>query len=250
MSRIEAQNPSNDARGETAPRVSVIVPHYEDLRGLGLCLDALARQTFPRGDFEIIVSDNASPAGPEAVARTIAGRARLVVTTEKGAGPARNGGVAQARGEILAFTDSDCQPEPEWLEQGVQALSRCDFVGGQMRVLVDDPDAVTATEAFELVFAFDNETYVFQKGFTVTANLFCRREMFDRVGAFGVGLSEDVDWCHRATRAEFKIGYEPAAVVGHPARRTWAELEKKWRRTNREAYLLHSSSPQGFVKYV
>jgi GT2 family glycosyltransferase len=158
--------------------------------------------------------------------------------------------VAQARGEILAFTDSDCQPEPEWLEQGVQALSRCDFVGGQMRVLVDDPDAVTATEAFELVFAFDNETYVFQKGFTVTANLFCRREMFDRVGAFGVGLSEDVDWCHRATRAEFKIGYEPAAVVGHPARRTWAELEKKWRRTNREAYLLHSSSPQGFVKYV
>lgn len=230
--------------------MSVIVPHYEDLGGLALCLDALERQTFPRDAFEIIVADNASPAGPEAVAAAIAGRARLVVVTQKGAGPARNGGVAEARGEVLAFTDCDCRPEPGWLAGGLQALSAWDVVGGRVDVLVDDPEAMTPTEAFEYLFAFNNYRYVTRKGFTVTANLFCGRDLFDKVGGFRVGVSEDVEWSRRATRAGWRLGYAPDAVVGHPARKTWAELVKKWRRTNREAYLLRSSTAMGVFSYI
>ncbi len=82
----------------------------------------MAAQTYPRDGFEIIVADNASPEGEAAIAALIAGRAELTIVAERGAGAARNGGAAKARGEILAFTDCDCVPEPRWLEAGVAAL--------------------------------------------------------------------------------------------------------------------------------
>ena len=77
-----------------ASKVSVIVPHYDDLQGLDICLSALAKQSLPKAEFEIIVADNNSPQGLEGVARVVAGRARLISIVEKGAGPARNGGAA------------------------------------------------------------------------------------------------------------------------------------------------------------
>lgn len=220
------------------PLVSVIIPHYRDLTGLGLCLDALERQTLARDQFEIIVADNNSPEGREAVAAVIRGRAQLVVVAEKGAGPARNGGVAQARGERLAFIDSDCVAEPEWLAEGVRALEHADFVGGRVKVLVDDPRHLTGAEAFERVFAFDFKTYITRKGFTGAGNLFCPRALFDTVGGFLAEVSEDVEWSRRARAAGFSLGYAPKAVVGHPARGTWADLVSKWRRVNRETYRL------------
>lgn len=222
-----------------------MIPHYQDLDGLAHCLARLERQTFPKDAFEIVVADNASPAGEAAVAAVVAGRARLVVCTEQGAGPARNAGVAASTGEILAFTDSDCLPEPGWLEGGLAALERFDFVGGRMEVSVADPAHLAPTEAFESVFAFDNEKYVRRMGFTVTANLFCARKVFDAVGGFRVGVSEDKDWSHRARDAGYRIGYAVDAVVGHPARRTWVELQRKWRRLNQETFALALDRPRG-----
>jgi GT2 family glycosyltransferase len=233
-----------------APRVSVIVPHYADLAGLETCLAALERQTFPRTLFEIVVSDNGSPDGEAAVARVIAGRARLTVTRERGAGPARNGGVAQARGPILAFTDSDCQPEPGWLEGGLAALGDHDFVGGRMVVAVADPAHPSPSEAFERLFAFDNARYVRRKGFTVTANLFCLRAMFDAVGGFRTGVSEDIEWCWRARSQGYRLGYAPAAAVCHPARRSWPALVGKWRRMNDEQYRLMAADRAGRIRWL
>ncbi len=234
----------------SAPRVSVIIPHYRDLKSLDLCLAALGRQTFPASDFEIIVADNASPEGEAAVAAAIGGRARLIVVPDRGAGPARNGGVTLARGEILAFTDCDCQPEPQWIEEGLRALQRHDFIGGRIKVLVEDPDHLTGPEAFETVFAFNTEAYVLQKGFTVTANLFCPKLLFDQVGGFRVAVSEDIEWSHRARDAGFRIGYAQEAVVGHPARRTWAELLGKWRRINAETFMLLRERPRGRLTWL
>ena len=230
--------------------VSVIVPHYSDLAGLDHCLNLLAEQTFAKDDYEIVVADNASPEGEAAVADAISGRARLVIVQERGAGPARNGGVAASIGTILAFIDSDCLPDRHWLARGVAALGRYDFVGGAMEVTVDDEDRLTAVEAFERVFAFRNRRYVQEKGFTVTANLFCRRAVFEDVGGFRVGVSEDLEWSHRARAAGYRLGYEPAALVGHPARRHWEDLIRKWRRLNAEAYGLTSGTAAGRLKWL
>jgi len=223
--------------GVSPPDVSVIVPHYRDFHRLDLCLTALGRQTYPSERIEIVVADNASPEGEEVLVQAIAGRARLVIVTERGAGAARNGGVAVARGPVLAFTDSDCVPEPEWLAEGVAALSSCDFAGGRMKVLVDDPARMAPAEAFETVFAFNNERYVKQKGFTVTANLFCTLAVFNQVGGFlAAGVSEDAEWSYRARDKGYRIGYASESIVGHPARKTWGELMVKWRRINSETY--------------
>lgn len=232
------------------PRVSVIIPHYRDLARLDRCLGLLEQQSFPRDAFEVVVADNASPEGEAAVAETIGGRGRLVVVHEPGAGPARNGGVAAARGEILAFTDCDCLPDPDWISQGVQALERWDVVGGRIKVLVEDPARVTPEEAFEKALAFDNRSYVVRKGFTVTANLFCRAELFRRVGGFRVAVSEDLEWSRRATAAGFRIGFAEGAVVGHPARRNWRELTGKWRRLNAESFGLYAARPGGRVRWI
>ena len=237
-------------RSGGAPKVSVIIPHYRDLGGLAICLAALERQSYPRDRFEVIVADNASPEGAAAVAEVIAERARLVVVPEKGAGLARNGGVAASSGEVLAFIDSDCVAEPGWIEGGVRALESFDFVGGRIRVLVVDPDRMTGPEAFERVFAFDTKTYVERKRFTVTANLFCPRTLFDRVGGFKTGVSEDFEWSRRAQAAGFALGYAPFAVVGHPARRSWTELVTKWKRINAETWGLSAGGPGRRVRWL
>lgn len=233
-----------------APRISVIVPHFNDLGNLDNCLSALMRQTVPVGEFEIIVADNDSPCGEEAVSATIAGRARLVRVTERGAGSARNGGVAAARGNLFAFTDSDCVPEANWLAEGVAALANFDFVGGRVDVSVADEANVTPTEAFETVFAFDFETYINRKGFTGSGNLFVLRAIFEDVGGFGSEVSEDVDWSRRAIAKGYLLGYAPLAIVAHPARRNWPELRRKWMRINRESFALQRQAPGGRLRWL
>jgi len=236
--------------GAAPPRVSVVVPHYNDLPALDRCLALLVAQTYPRDRYDIIVADNASPQGADSVAAVVAGRAKLVVVSERGAGPARNGGVAACDGEILAFTDSDCEAEPDWLARGVAALANHDFVGGRVKVLVPDPARLTSTEAFERVFAFDFKRYITKKGFTGSGNLFCPRALFDAVGGFRVGVSEDVEWSHRARAAGYTLGYAPLAVVGHPARRSWEELKRKWLRMNIEGYGLIRQQRAGRLKWL
>jgi GT2 family glycosyltransferase len=235
---------------EPPPEVSVIIPHYQDLAGLEICLAALDRQTYPKDRFEIVIADNNSPVGLEAVNAVVAGRAKVVLVTEKGAGPARNGAVAASRGGIFAFIDSDCVAEPAWLAEGLAALERFELVGGHVGVLVADAARMTPTEAFERVFAFDFKTYIEKKGFTGAGNMFCRRELFDRVGGFRNGVSEDVDWSRRAVATGASLGYAPRAVVGHPARRTWAELSGKWRRINAETFGLMAQQPNARLRWL
>jgi glycosyltransferase involved in cell wall biosynthesis len=235
---------------EKALAVSVIVPHLDDLDNLDRCLALLGRQTFPSQAFDVIVVDNGSTCGLEQVRAVVGGRARVVQAESKGAGLARNAGVAASRGAILAFLDSDCRPDPDWIAEGVAGLADHDVVGGAVRVDVDDPQNMSPTEAFETVFAFRNAMYIRHKGFTVTASMFVRREVFDAVGAFRVGVSEDMDWCHRARRLHYRLGYAPKAIVGHPARRTWAELKRKSDRLSSESFELYREAPFGRVSWL
>lgn len=218
--------------------VSVIIPHYNDLDGLDRCLSALARQTYPAELIEVIVADNCSPQGAGAVEECIAGRARMVVCPTRGAGPTRNAGVAASSAALLAFIDSDCVAEPQWLEAGMAALAGHDIIGGAVKVSVSNSGPLSSAEAYEICFAFNNEHYVRKKGFTGTGNLFTPRRVFDDVGPFRVGMSEDIEWCHRATARGHRLGYAADAAVSHPARRDWTELRRKWLRIHSELYAL------------
>lgn len=220
---------------QPAPLISVIVPHFNDVQRLARCVQALNAQSVQRDSFEIIVADNGSPCGIEAVGRAAFG-ARVISVREKGAGPARNGALGLARGCLLAFTDSDCVPDPNWLAEGRTALETSDIVGGHVGVTVSDPRSPTPVEAFEMIFAFDNKRYVERLGFSVTANLFARRAVYDSIGGFKVGIPEDLDWCRRARQAGFRLSYAHRAFVNHPARHDMQELISKWHRLTAESF--------------
>ena len=216
------------------PLVSVIIPVYNDAARLGRCLAALQSQAWPRDQLEVIVVDNGSTddLGPvldafPGVVREREGR--------PGSYAARNRGLQAARGEVLAFTDSDCLPEPGWVAAGVGELvahPEVGIVGGRVDLRAADPRRPTAVELHELLWGFPQEAYVTAERYSVTANLFTRRTVMDRVGQFNPALKSggDREWGTRAAAAGVAIRFAPDAVVGHPARRTLAELGHKLRR--------------------
>lgn len=238
----------------TKRRISVIVPHYNDLARLDRCLTSLTEQTLPADAFEVIVVDNNSPCGIGRVAELVGNRGKLIVCMAPGAGPARNTGVKHAGGELLAFIDADCIATPQWLEQGIAALTdpqnRAEIIGGQVDVSVRENGERSGPEAFEQVFAFENRRYVEQEQFSVTANLFTTSQVFQSVGPFRTEVSEDTEWCHRAVSKGYSLHFCPTAAVSHPAREDWAQLLGKWRRINREAYALACERPRGRLRWV
>ena len=233
-----------------APEVSVIIPHYAQVEALDGCLASLEAQTLPAERFEIVVVDNNSPGGLDPVRAAVRERARLLVEAAKGAGPARNRGVAEARGRVFAFIDADCIASPRWLEEGLRGLERFDIVGGRVDVSVADENRMSGAEAFERVFAFDFRSYIEDKGFTGSGNLFCRREVFETVGGFRPAVSEDMDWSHRATALGYSLGYHEPAAIAHPGRADWAELTRKWSRLNRESLRLSEGKRYGRLKWL
>lgn len=233
---------------DTAPHVSVIVPHYNDLASLETCMASLMAQDFPEGRREIVVCDNDS-LPRDTIEAMLAGRARLVVQPVKGAGPARNRGVEAARGAILAFIDCDCVAAPGWLSAGVAALADADVVGGRVSVF-SNALRPSGADIFERIFAFDQQGYVEKKQFTVTANLFTRREVFEQVGDFAVGVSEDVEWSRRAVGKGFRLRYAHDAVVSHPTRPDWPSLRHKWKRMVREEFLTRRQAGRGRASWL
>lgn len=102
-------------------KVSVVVPLYNKAKWVRRSLDSLAAQSFK--DFEVIVVDDGSTDGSgEIVATYPDPRVRLVCQPNAGPGAARNRGIAEARGEFLAFLDADDEWMPEFLEQNLAAL--------------------------------------------------------------------------------------------------------------------------------
>ncbi len=225
------------------PRAAVIIPHHADPVRLERCLAALAPQLGP--DIEAVVVDNApkSPLPDTLMARFPA--MGLVVEPAAGAAHARNRGVAQTSAPLLIFLDCDCVPDPDWLQRALDAARAHPgaLIGGRVSVFDETPPPRSGAEAFEAVFAFDNHAYIARKGFSVTANLVAPRAVFDTVGGFRPGLSEDLDWCHRATAAGAPLVYDDALRVAHPSRSDWPALARKWRRLTEEAWGLQGRGP-------
>lgn len=213
---------------------AIIIPHFNDADRLRLCLDALVPQTLVEG-VETIIVDNGSETDLSWVTAEYP-NVRLVTETTRGAAAARNRGVAESHAARLAFLDCDCVPAPDWVRT-IQSLPAADeVIGGRIDLFDETPRPRSGAEAFEWVFAFNQERYIREKGFSVTANLITSRSVFERVGPFHAGLAEDWDWCHRATKQNVPLCYRPDLVVSHPTRSDWPALRKKWARLTEEGF--------------
>ena len=193
-------------------RVSVIIPAHDAEATIGRTLAAVGAQQLDEPYEVIVVDDGSRDATAEVVER--AGGARLLRhDLAGGPGPARNRGAAVASGEVLAFTDADCFPDPGWLREGLAATRDADLVQGAVR---PDPAVVP--------LPFDRSVWVgAEVGLYETANLLVRRDWFERVGGFedwlgariGKPLAEDVWLGWRIRRAGGRTVFCPEALVLH-----------------------------------
>jgi GT2 family glycosyltransferase len=231
------------------PDLAVVIPHYDDLARLERCLAALVAQDL--AGIEIVVADNATPAD---LGRLVGAfpQVRFVIQPERGAAAARNMGVTETAAPWLVFLDADCVPAPGWLARARHVASGDPWAvtGGRIEVFDETPPPRTGAEAFEAVFAFDQERYIREAGFSVTANLVASRAVFEAAGPMVVGLSEDVDWCRKAVAAGAVLRYDADLVVAHPARTDWPALRKKWQRLTSESFGLTGGGAAARVSWA
>lgn len=231
--------------------LSVIIPHLNQEDHLRVGLEALHAQRGVKSEVEIIVVDNGSSRLPHAVCSAWPD-VRLISEPTPGPGPARNRGIREAHGEILAFIDADCRADSGWLAaiEAAFADPQTKIIGGDVQVGYESPTRPTFLEPYESIYSYRNKEFI-EQGFSGTGNLATLPSVVAAVGPFaGIEVAEDRDWGQRATAAGYKIRFVPEMIVYHPARKTFTELARKWDRHIAHDYELIRSRPFGTLRWL
>jgi glycosyltransferase involved in cell wall biosynthesis len=206
---------------------------------LAQTLEALAAQQWPRGDFEIVVADNGSTDRTRAVVEAAARRAgapsiRYLYVGEPGKSHAVNRALTYATGELLAFTDDDVIPQPDWLKRLSLAFAETgvDFVAGRILPHWESEPPSWMSQALYGVLAIpDNgearepiEAANGPRIIPIGANMAVRAAVVQRLGGLRVDLGklagtlrtgEDHEFCLRMLHGGCRGIYEPTAAVHH-----------------------------------
>jgi glycosyltransferase involved in cell wall biosynthesis len=218
---------------EPQPLVGVVIPVFNDWPGLQHCLQALARQRYPSDLLRVRVVDNGSSDWPEQPLFPLP--VEVVRHAKPGSYGARNQAALGWAVDVLAFTDADCEPHPEWIAAGVKALQLGSapprVVAGRIELVPRRPDQPSLGEQLDQILGFDQERTVRRAGFGVTANLWIAQAFFHQLGGFHrkTRSGGDRDLCHRAVAQAGALVFAPDALVRHPAR-GWDQLIHKQRR--------------------
>lgn len=219
--------------------ISVVVATHNRKALLARTLSALAAQDYPREGFELVVVDNASTDGTSALvqemgARPGCPRTILLFEAQPGKTFAVNAGLRAASGDLLAFTDDDVVPEPQWLRALETAMddTRADFALGRIAPLWEAPPPPWMGPTLHGVLAVpDNgprrlevRAGVNEHLMTLGCNMAVRRRVFEAIGAWRTDLGkeegslrsgEDHEMFLRMIRGGYRGVYEPSARVGH-----------------------------------
>jgi glycosyltransferase involved in cell wall biosynthesis len=232
--------------------VSVVVPTFNRPELLARCLAGLVAQAFDPSAYEVVIADDAASENTRRQVEEWRSRCRqtgpaihyLPVRETRGPAAARNAGWRCARGRVIAFTDDDCIPQPEWLAAGTRAI-RNGASGVSGRVVMPLPEDPTDYELNAAGLA----TAEF-----VTANCFYLRSALEAAGGFderfAMAWREDSDlWLTLIERGETLVTAEDAVVV-HPLRPApWGVSLGQQRKSEYNA-LLYKKHPRLYRQYV
>jgi GT2 family glycosyltransferase len=210
------------------PAVTVVVPFYNRRNEVARCLDAVLAQQLPEGmTMEVVAVDNGSTDGTRDLLASYP--VRLVDCARRGPAAARNAGIAAAQAPIVALTDSDCVPAPDWLAHLLAPFSDPAVIAAGGRI-----EALSMRRGVAVYFEerrFLNQEKLFRGSycyppFVATANAAFRREVILAAGGFDESLrvGEDADLCWRALDGGGAIAYCPRALVRHGHRDTYREF--------------------------
>lgn len=223
--------------------ISIVLCTYNRASSLAAVLESLAAlQTADDLSHEILVVDNNSSDNTANVIDSV--RAvyptliRYVFEAGQGLSRARNRGIEEARGRLIAFTDDDIRVDQNWLKELSRALIAYPHVGFGGRILptwdFTPPSWFIGSGSFHMLkggvvvghdLGDEPREYRLDTRTPVGANMAFRREVFERHGLFRTDLGktgkrvffgEDAEFCGRLLRAGEKLLYLPQAVIYHP----------------------------------
>jgi GT2 family glycosyltransferase len=240
VARAFARAPFQPRRDD--PTVSVVVCVYNGESTIADCLEGIAKLAYP--DVEVLVVDDGSTDRTAEIAARFP--FRLIRTANQGLSAARNRGLREARGEIVAYIDADARPDPHWLRYLVEKLRDKTYAGagGPNLACPEDgeiADCVANAPGRPMHVLLSDRVAEHLPG----CNMAFRRSALESIGGFDPVFrtaGDDVDLCWRLQERGWKLAYSPAAVVWHHQRgsvatylgqqrgygRAEAQLELKW----------------------
>ncbi len=203
------------------PRISVVICAYNAERTMDACLASLRTLRYP--NYEVIVVNDGSTDRTLEITQRYP-EVRIFSQENKGLSVARNVGIENATGEIVAFTDSDCVVDPDWLTYLAYKFTQNGFVavGGPNLPPPEDariPACVAASPGGPTHVLIDDEVAEHIPG----CNMAFLKSAFDEIGGFDPiyrAAGDDVDLCWRLQNQGHPIGFSPAAMVWHFRRNT------------------------------
>ena len=262
VDRARQPKPAYYALGETLahtpfrrdwrwPRISVIIAAYNAAATLEDCLTSLTQLTYP--DYEVIVVNDGSTDATGEIAERFAAadpRFRVVHTPNGGLSAARNVGLAEARGEIVAYTDADCRADPDWLYYLALTLINKPVVGVGGPNLVPPDDGWVARCVGQ---APGGPTHILLSDEVAEhipgCNMAFWKWALDELGGFNPlyrQAGDDVDICWRLQARGYGLGFSPAAIVWHHRRNSVAAYLKQQAGYGRAEALLERAHPGKF----
>jgi glycosyltransferase involved in cell wall biosynthesis len=246
----------------TDPFISVVVPTYNRASQLPVALESVINQSASASSYEIIVVDNNSTDRTAEVAgrfaRDHADRVRRILETRQGVAYARQTGIDAARGDVLAFFDDDVRVSCDWIatiQRWFREHPDVECLGGKVLPSWSSPPPSWLTPSHWSPLAlqdFGEEPVVLSlanpRGL-ISANLACRRSVFERLGGFsprfqrvkdGIGSLEDDEWIRRFWKAGGRAVYVPELVVfaDVPVSRLTRAYHRRWHQGHGRFYAL------------
>lgn len=201
------------------PKVSVIIPAYNEAAYLRICLDALAHQT--QKPLEIIVVDNNSSDGTAKIARSYKG-VRVINETKQGIVYARSRGFDAAKGEVIARLDAESKPNPDWIEHIGKVFKDKNIAAITGPFYYYDMPLAKFGERGEWALRNAVKAMIHNFQYLSGANMALRRSVWEEI-RHGLceldNFHEDVDIALHLTDHGYKISYDEDLVVGTSARR-------------------------------
>ncbi len=200
--------------------ISVVIPAYNAEKTIIPCLESLVKQSFLSQ--EIIVVDNNSTDKTFQLVKNFNKNIILLLEMKKGPAAARNKGIKQATGEVIAFTDADCIADKDWIKNIVEAFNNKDIVGvvGQIEgykpeTLIEKFLAFSTLQPPKGPHIFE-EYYLLSGGFPTT-NLSFKRSVLMKLGGFNLNWlrGQDCELCARVLKTGNKIRFNSHALVYH-----------------------------------
>ncbi len=233
------------------PRVSVVIASYNGATTLKTCLQSLEHLNYP--DYEVILVDDGSTDATPSIAALFPGIVSLRHPKNLGLSAARNTGIEAATGTIVAFTDSDCRADEDWLFFLVGDLLRSRFTGIGGHNLLPPDDSPTAAS---VMVSPGGPAHVMLNDRIAEhipgCNMAFYRWALREIGSFNPiyrKAGDDVDICWRLQQRGYQIGFSSAGFVWHYRRNTIAAYLKQQTGYGEAESLLERRHPENFNRF-